>query len=111
VSAYNDDSMQQFGQVGGAPTHSVGTSFFNGTGFSQTPISPPVLPYVPGGSASGGDGGQPASMAVDQQILHVVDHATYHRGQLNTMIRRAGGTPANTMYWSFVQAGRPRGDD
>jgi len=41
----------------------------------------------------------------------VVDHATYHRGQLNSMIRRAGGTPANTMYWSFVQAGRPRGDD
>ena len=52
--------------------------------------------------------GQPASMPLDQQILHVVDHATYHRGQLNSMIRRAGGTPANTMYWSFVQAGRPR---
>jgi len=53
--------------------------------------------------------GQPASMPLNHQILHVVDHATYHRGQLNSMIRRAGGTPANTMYWSYVQAGRPRG--
>ena len=53
--------------------------------------------------------GQGASMPLDQQIFHVVDHATYHRGQLNSMVRRAGGTPANTMYWNFVQAGRPRG--
>ncbi|HEX5242718.1 MAG TPA: DinB family protein [Tepidisphaeraceae bacterium] len=52
--------------------------------------------------------GQGASLPLDQQILHVVDHATYHRGQLNSMIRRAAGTPANTMNWSFVQAGRPR---
>ncbi len=66
VSAYNDNAMQQFGQVGGVPTHSVGTSFFNGTGFSQTSVSPPVLPYVPGGSASNGDGGDPV-LAYDKQ--------------------------------------------
>lgn len=66
VSAYNDDAMQQFGQVGGAPTHSVGTSFSNGAGFSQTSVSPPVLPYVPGGSTSNGDGGDPV-LAYDKQ--------------------------------------------
>lgn len=66
VSAYNDNAMQQFGQAAGVPTHSVGTSFFNGAGFSQTTISPPVLPYVPGGGASNGDGGDPV-LAYDKQ--------------------------------------------
>jgi len=66
VSAYNDNAMQQFGQVGGFPTHSVGTSFSNGAGFSQTSASPPVLPYVPGGGASDGDGGDPV-LAYDKQ--------------------------------------------
>jgi uncharacterized damage-inducible protein DinB len=27
-------------------------------------------------------------------MLHVADHATYHRGQINTMIKQAGGEPA-----------------
>ena len=28
-----------------------------------------------------------------QMLLHAADHATYHRGQLNTMIKLAGATP------------------
>jgi len=66
VSAYNDDAMQQFGQVAGAPTHTIGTSFFNGSVFSQSTNSQPVLPYLPGGSASNGDGGDPV-LAYDKQ--------------------------------------------
>jgi uncharacterized damage-inducible protein DinB len=30
-------------------------------------------------------------------MLHVSDHATYHRGQLNSMIKLAGGTPSKVM--------------
>jgi uncharacterized damage-inducible protein DinB len=34
-------------------------------------------------------------------MLHVVDHATYHRGQLNSMIKLAGGTPTMVMLYSY----------
>jgi len=34
-------------------------------------------------------------------MLHVADHATYHRGQLNTMIKRAGGTPSPVMLYTY----------
>ncbi len=29
-------------------------------------------------------------------LLHVVNHSTYHRGQLTTMLRQVGGTPPTT---------------
>jgi uncharacterized damage-inducible protein DinB len=29
-------------------------------------------------------------------LLHVVNHGTYHRGQITTMIRQAGGQPVST---------------
>jgi uncharacterized damage-inducible protein DinB len=51
--------------------------------------------------------GQPITQPLGHQMMHVVDHASYHRGQLNTLIKRAGGTPATIMYWSYVQAGCP----
>lgn len=34
-------------------------------------------------------------------MLHVADHATYHRGQLNSMIKLAGGTPSPVMLYTF----------
>jgi uncharacterized damage-inducible protein DinB len=38
-------------------------------------------------------------------ILHALDHSSYHRGQLNSMIRLAGGKPArNVMYSSWLLA-------
>lgn len=52
--------------------------------------------------------GRPAAGPLGEQMLHVVDHATYHRGQLNSMIKLAGGTPATIMYWAWVRAGKPR---
>jgi uncharacterized damage-inducible protein DinB len=52
--------------------------------------------------------GQPVSQPLFQQMLHVADHASYHRGQLNTMIHHAGGTPVMIMYWLFVQQGCPQ---
>jgi uncharacterized damage-inducible protein DinB len=34
-------------------------------------------------------------------MLHVADHATYHRGQLNTMIKKAGGKPSPVMVYTY----------
>ncbi|HEY2584373.1 MAG TPA: DinB family protein [Tepidisphaeraceae bacterium] len=34
-------------------------------------------------------------------MLHVADHATYHRGQLNSMIKLAGGTPSPVMLYPY----------
>jgi uncharacterized damage-inducible protein DinB len=37
-------------------------------------------------------------------MFHLVDHGTYHRGQLNAMIKQAGGKPVGVGYWNFVEA-------
>jgi uncharacterized damage-inducible protein DinB len=42
--------------------------------------------------------GESHTMQLGQTILHVIDHASYHRGQINTLIRRAGGTPVPISY-------------
>ena len=34
-------------------------------------------------------------------LVHAVNHATYHRGQVTTLIRQVGGTPVNTDYFTF----------
>lgn len=34
-------------------------------------------------------------------MLHVCDHATYHRGQLNSMIKLAGGKPSAVMLYPY----------
>lgn len=36
---------------------------------------------------------EPFSLPLGATMLHVVDHATYHRGQLNSMLKQAGATP------------------
>lgn len=33
---------------------------------------------------------------MDEMLRHVVDHSTYHRGQVVTMLRQLGGTPPAT---------------
>jgi uncharacterized damage-inducible protein DinB len=40
--------------------------------------------------------GQPATSAHWQMIVHVVNHGSYHRGQLATMMRQLGATPAES---------------
>ncbi len=46
--------------------------------------------------------GQRYSVPLADVLVHVVNHATYHRGQLTTMIRQVGGTPPGTDYASFA---------
>lgn len=40
--------------------------------------------------------GDPYSGILGELMAHVVNHATYHRGQLTTMIRQVGATPPST---------------
>jgi uncharacterized damage-inducible protein DinB len=42
--------------------------------------------------------GEVFALPLAEQVLHVIDHAAYHRGQVNTMIKRAGGTPSSVSY-------------
>lgn len=42
------------------------------------------------------------ALPLREVITHVVNHATYHRGQLVTMLRMAGVKPVSTDYFLFV---------
>jgi uncharacterized damage-inducible protein DinB len=41
--------------------------------------------------------GQRSSARFDQMVQHVVNHASYHRGQVTTMLRQVGAQPAKSM--------------
>ena len=41
--------------------------------------------------------GQPGSSPLWQMLQHIVNHGSYHRGQVTTMIRQMGGTPAKSV--------------
>jgi uncharacterized damage-inducible protein DinB len=41
--------------------------------------------------------GQPQSSLFWQMLQHVVNHASYHRGQLTTMLRQVGASAPKTM--------------
>ena len=41
--------------------------------------------------------GSPGSTPLCQMLQHVVNHASYHRGQATTMLRQLGATPAKPM--------------
>ena len=41
--------------------------------------------------------GQPGATPIWQMVQHVVNHASYHRGQLTTMLRQVGAQPAKSM--------------
>ena len=41
--------------------------------------------------------GQPAATPFRQMVQHMVNHASYHRGQVTTMLRQLGAAPAKSM--------------
>jgi uncharacterized damage-inducible protein DinB len=41
--------------------------------------------------------GQPGSSPIWQMLQHVVNHASYHRGQVTTMLRQLGAQPPKSM--------------
>jgi uncharacterized damage-inducible protein DinB len=40
--------------------------------------------------------GKSHSLRLVQSLQHVVNHGTYHRGQITTLLRQLGGTPVST---------------
>jgi uncharacterized damage-inducible protein DinB len=51
--------------------------------------------------------GEQWTYRVGQIIRHVVNHATYHRGQVVTLLRQVGTTPPVTDLLIFVDVGAP----
>lgn len=51
--------------------------------------------------------GAPATSAFWQMLQHVVNHATYHRGQVTTLLRQLGARPPGGM--DLIQFYRTRG--
>jgi uncharacterized damage-inducible protein DinB len=47
--------------------------------------------------------GEPWSSTIDDVLMHVVMHGAYHRGQIATIVRQGGETPA---YTDFIHATR-----
>jgi uncharacterized damage-inducible protein DinB len=45
---------------------------------------------------------------VGQIVMHVVNHATYHRGQVSTMLRQLGRTPPSTDLILYYRERLPR---
>jgi len=41
--------------------------------------------------------GTPGRSSIAQMLQHVVNHASYHRGQVTTMLRQLGASPAKSM--------------
>lgn len=49
--------------------------------------------------------GQPFKYALWQQLSHVVNHSTYHRGQVTTMMRQLGAEPVSTDLLLYYDSG------
>jgi uncharacterized damage-inducible protein DinB len=47
--------------------------------------------------------GQPGSSTIGQILRHVVNHATYHRGQVTTMLRQLGASAPTTDLIEFYR--------
>lgn len=46
--------------------------------------------------------GETLSMSLDDALLHVANHATYHRGQIATMLRQVGAVAPATDFSLYV---------
>lgn len=52
-------------------------------------------------------GGKPGSSRLDVLVRHVVNHSTYHRGQVTAFLRNLGKTPPSTdlVLWDRLRSG------
>jgi len=53
--------------------------------------------------------GQPFTSTMAQMLRHVVNHASYHRGQIITMLRQLGAETANTDLIAYYREHAPVG--
>jgi uncharacterized damage-inducible protein DinB len=56
------------------------------------------------------EGKEPELATLAETIVQVAAHTTHHRGQLNTLLRSMGITPANTDFIGWVWQGKPAPD-
>ncbi|HJQ70910.1 MAG TPA: DinB family protein [Blastocatellia bacterium] len=63
------------------------------------------LPWA--GMITKGMGKEPAASTLGETMLQVVNHSTYHRGQVNSRLRELGGTPPSTDYIAWVLLAKP----
>jgi uncharacterized damage-inducible protein DinB len=49
---------------------------------------------------------EPAPITLGETLLQVVNHSTYHRGQINSRLRELGGTPPMTDFIAWVGLGK-----
>jgi uncharacterized damage-inducible protein DinB len=50
--------------------------------------------------------GIPSQTTIWQTVLHVVNHGTYHRGQITAMLRQLGAKPVNLDLIGYYRAMR-----
>jgi uncharacterized damage-inducible protein DinB len=53
-------------------------------------------------------GGHELALPLSATITHLLDHATYHRGQLNTLVTLAGGRRVRFSYWVYALRKHPQ---
>jgi uncharacterized damage-inducible protein DinB len=51
--------------------------------------------------------GEPGATKLEDILLHVALHGSHHRGQIATLVKRAGGVPAATDYFLFAKEPPP----
>ena len=81
--------------------HGVGEAY----GLAWTELEPKVRAFVEDAGDTGLArvidyrliNGQPGSTPLWHMAQHVVNHASYHRGQITTMLRQIGAAPAKPM--------------
>lgn len=47
--------------------------------------------------------GETYTNTIYEIVAHLIDHATYHTGQMNQYLREAGKMPVDTMYITFLR--------
>jgi uncharacterized damage-inducible protein DinB len=55
-------------------------------------------------------GKEPAPITMGDTLLQVVNHSTYHRGQVNSRLREVGGSPPMTDLIAWAGLGKPAAD-
>ncbi|MCK7526516.1 MAG: hypothetical protein MZV64_57420 [Ignavibacteriales bacterium] len=56
------------------------------------------------------DGQKVVPATLEETMLQVASHSTYHRGQINTRFRELGGEPASVDLIAWIWLGKPAGD-
>jgi uncharacterized damage-inducible protein DinB len=57
-----------------------------------------------------GEGGEPVAATLAETMRQVVLHSTYHRGQVNSCLRRLGAEPPLVDYIVWIWRGKPPAD-